>query len=494
MALAFDLISRLRRVLKDERVGRIAFRLACVDRSASDCLLGVSEGGQLTTQPINARTARSLAVDLHDPSYGTVRRLYDYLAAQPGYQVVAELGMLDEFPSSGLRVVGSLSCLHDAVPLKHHIFSDDELEEILDDACRRHNVSYTASTVPDPESPFVLVLAHADALRRLASDAARRRGLEFTPDQLLDLAFNLERQYRDDTSRQRRALPVAKPLDSADPGQGEIVISQSFRRRHRHGLMSPTAAAQPPTVPVLREPSGLDAEDVKVTVRWTRNKDVGFYAYELWRDTRPNIERPHAVHSITDPAQLLRQSVRRPSTARLCMRSVGPNTINDRAHAAGLMFLSEDAGQIVTEFVDVGYSSDAANEFGPDSAPPLEPLTTYYYRLFVISANNEVVGSNEIVVTTLTMRALLATTSPLSVTSGPAGTAVTITGSGFHAGMTVTLGGKPVGSLVVASATSASFTVPAFVNSQALNISHDLVVTSETGLVDVMANAFRLTA
>jgi hypothetical protein len=79
------------------------------------------------------------------------------------------------------------------------------------------------------------------------------------------------------------------------------------------------------------------------------------------------------------------------------------------------------------------------------------------------------------------------TISGISPTSGSAGTATTITGNGFAAGLTAALvcpsgstnsaNNFPMGSVSVTSATSATATVPTLPSSIALPVTCDVVIT-----------------
>jgi len=486
-----DLVAQLRRRLKDQRVSRTAFRISCTDTNATDCLLSITLGHHLVTQPINARDAKALDLDLHDPSYATIRLLVEYLRLQKGYVVEVDRDFVAEHPSADLELAGSASILGNAVPLRHHLFTEDELEETLALACARHNIGYTPTNVPEPEVVFVLTLAHALALRDLASDTAKRKEMDASSEQLLELARDLEESYTRDVRRQQRVLPVARPLDEADPGRGDVVVSSSYRRSLRTGYMSPISAALPPAAPVLSHPDEREVEDIKVTLQWTRNRDLGFYSMELWRDTRPNIRRPELVSTVDGVPSLQREYVKLPFTPKLCFRSAGPNS--SWSHIGGIVALSEESGQTVIAFTDTGYKGDDPRALGPATAPPLEPATTYYYRLFAISLNNEVIASNEVVVTTKAMRALI-TKNGLAPVLGPSGTACTLTGSNFDAATRVTVSGKTVDNLLLVSPTQLTFNIPTFANPSAIGLQHDVVVTSGNGLIDVLGNGFKLTA
>ena len=490
MPVPSSLVAQLRRRLKDERAGRTAFRFACVDQGATDCILQISRAGMLTTSCMNARQAVNLSLDLiNDARFVSVRQLFEYLNSQPGYACTVERDMDADHPASDIQLVGVTSCLNQAVPLRHHIWSDDELAEFTDLAARRHNVGYTGSIVPTPEETFVLMLAQAEAYRDLAGDAAKRNSLDYTAEQCLEMASNLESSYRMDIQRQGRALPVPVPMDEADVGRGEVITTNSYRRSLRTGWMAPIGATLDPTAVIL---DIMSVEDTKIVLKWSMNRDIEFYAYELWRDTAPGVERPRDVSTMTDVPSVLHDTVKRVYTSKLVMRSAGPHSIRERVGTIAI--LSEQGGQTITSFVDTGFTSEDPRGLGPATAPPLEPGLTYYYRMFIVGLNDVVTGSNEVYATTLPQRPLFAKSLSLDKTAGPAGTVVTITGTNFPTGMLGKFGDKPV-AITVVNTTTATFVVPTFTNPNFVGLRYDIVIQDpNTKLIDVLGNGFMLTA
>jgi len=492
MPIPSDLVSQLRRRLKDERAGRNSFRFLCTDQSATDCTLTITRGGLLTTLPINARQALALSLDLSDPTYGTVRQLVDFMNVQPGYLVEVDRDFEPDHPAADLVLHGPASCLGGAVPIRCHLYSDAELEEFLRTACHRHNIRYTPATVPAEEETFVLMLAQSEAYRSLAGDAAKRANMEYTSTELLEMAEALEYTYKGDRTRQLRVIPVATPLDQSDTGRGEVITTAVYRRSMRTGWMGPIGAALEP-IPVVLSVEDRDIEDTKVTLRWTRSREQQFYAYELWRDTRPMIERPPDVSTMTDVPEVLRDNTKRVYTAKLAMRSAGPHSIRERVGTIAI--LSEQGGQTINGFTDTGYTNQNPRGLGPATAPPLEPNTTYYYRMFVIGLNDVFTGSNEVVVTTKSMRPLFASLNALTPTAGPSGTVCTLRGTGFVAGMPAKFGDKDI-VVTVIDLTTAVFVVPTFINQvNFVGLRYDIVIQDPvTGLIDVLGNGFQLNA
>lgn len=476
MSISQSLVAQLRRRIMDERVGRTAFRFSCVDEAATDCFVSISSAKVLTTNALNARSADNLSIDLTANAYKTIKLLVEYLNTRAGYQAVVEQEFEPNHPSDDLEVVGSMSIVGHAASLRHHLFSDSELLEVLDNACRRHNVSYTPETVPRNEEIFILMLAQAEVNRRLAGDAAKRRGIETSVDQLLAVARDLESAYTADTRRQMRAIPVPK-FDEEATHTGDVVVGQFSRRSLRSGFFSPMAAEGLISAAKLDEPNPEDAEDTKILVHWRRNSDLRFYAYELWRDTSEVVERNVGAMNASE-GQLLRDQVKRPTTSKIVFRSYGGNSNKDNI---GFATFVEQAGQLITAFIDDG------------TVEPIEPDATYYYRLFIIGLNYEVVGSNTICVKTKGLRALLNKLAPIAPVQGNAGTLVTMNGTNFATGLGVSLGGKAAVPVTIIGPTQATFVIPTFNNPAAVEHLYDVVVTSANGLRDVLAKGFRYT-
>jgi hypothetical protein len=170
----------------------------------------------------------------------------------------------------------------------------------------------------------------------------------------------------------------------------------------------------------------------------------------------------------------------------MVFRSFGAHSNRDNI---GWATFVEQAGQLVTTFTDVGskepWPSTAPNQ-GAMMAPPIEPNTTYYYRMFIVSLNYEVVGSNVVFAHTLPLRAMLSESAPLTPLSAYAGDVITLAGLRFATGMTITIGGVPC-PVTIASPTSATVVMPTFLNPLAVGVAYDVVLTSSTGLTDVYA-------
>lgn len=485
MGIAQSLVAQLRRRVMDERVSRVAFRLQCIDEAATDCLINITSR-KLQSNVLNGRVAEDLDIDLEATSTFSIKQLIEIINSTPGYRAVVESDIEPNHPADDLEIVGSMSIVGEAATLKHHIFSDDEMLEIIDNACRRHNVSYTPETVPHNEFIFVLMLGHAEVSRRLASDAAKRKNLQSSADQLLEVARDLETAYAADIRRQQRAIPVPK-LDENKVDQGDVVIGTFSRRSPRNGFMSPLSNEGLLTSSKLFEIEPEDIEDTKVVLRWDRNSDIRFYSYEIWRDTVPDVQRPETSGPNFAPSELLRLQFKRPFTSKLVFRSYGPHSRRDAVNSANFMY---QAGQLATAFVDVG-SGDQVGQT-PDSvimAPPLEPDTVYYWRLYIIGMNYEVVPSNVVSAKTKSLRALFATQSAITPISGIAGSVFTVKGERFDSTVSFTLGGKTIVPTVL-NTTTMTIVVPTFNSPASKGTRYDAVLQSASGLKDVIVQAF----
>lgn len=459
------LLRILRQRLSDEIHSRTAFTLYMNDTAARDASMEISDG-YLRTLIENSSVADDLNIDLTAPDVRTVRQLIHFLNERVhGYKAVESATADLEHPSEDLVIEGYGDLQRGGVELKHRRFSDAELYDLLMNGVKRHNISYAPETVPTEEYTFVLSLAHAEALRTMATNGAKRYGLDASVEALLSLASSYESAYERDRQRQQRAIP-APDIREDDVGSGDIIQGEFFRRSLRTGRISPHSANLPPEEVQLWEPSGNDIGDTSIRLQWTRIRENDLYGVELWRDVTEDVAR-HADHDARG------RNRRRSSTSRLVYRSGG----------YGTHYLSDTPG--LSGFTD-GLENDR-------TASPLEPDTLYYYRLYVIDVNRDVRGSNVIAVRTKAPRAQAAKSSPIHPVSGPltGGTLVTLRGEHFHEGMQIRLGDKPVEDLTILDSTTATFATPIYYNAAATRRALDLVIVSSTGLVDVLSPAFR---
>lgn len=467
------LLRLLRARLVDDRHSRLSFVLRVDDRAARSATVEIANGS-LRTSVAGASRADDLGISLFDSQVATIRGLIDYLNMRPGYVAEADRQYDGDHPSSDLRIEGLFgNLLGNGVAFYHRRFSDAELFDILKSACTRHNITYSPENVPEGEHQFVLAFAHSEALRVLATNAAKRRGLSETVQDLLAISDSLERSNQADVRRQQRAVPVPE-VAASKIGAGDIILGQVSRQSLRTGMRGPIASALPPDRPVLHEPAYEDVEDTSVRLTWDRMRTPDLLCFEIWRDVREDVRR---------------QQTRRPSTSRMVYRSQNSTA---RAMFRTVAFDMASHSNLRTEYTD-----GIENESGVrDRVLPLDPDTTYYYRLYAINTQGEMVDSDVIGVTTKPMRAQLADTSPLDVLYGPleGGTEITFTGSNFHEGMTIHLGDKLVTELTIVSATEATGLSPAYNNSAMDGVSVDVVVTSTTGLAHVTQEAFEYRA
>lgn len=475
------LVSQLRSQIMDDRATVPAFAIFCKDKMATAAIVEVSNG-YLRTEVINGSSAvRELSINLRDSETNTLQKLLsvierDYAAS---YTVERSPEMMSNHAAADIEEIGGTSIKQRSVMLRVHRFSDEELTSILTMAVLRHNPGYTIDTVPPNEHPLVLLLARAEAMRVLSTNAAKRRGLDADVASLLSIADACDRSYRDDLRRIGRALPSPSSNDPGIDTRGDVVVSESSRFGLRTGYQSPTSASHPPLSPVLYTPEGADVEDYGVMLRWERLQGPSekFFSMELWRDTQPDVRRSRNTEAVPTTAKVVWTSREGYSNEKEGIGTVTPN--------------------IIASYFDGWKLPDARYPIrDADVQSALEPELTYYYRLFVFTQNGEWASSDVVSVTLKGARAEFSRsvgTPALSVTTGPraGGTAVTLRGRNFTEQTKVFIAGKPVANLVRVDATTITFETPE-VNPRAPRQA-DVVIVSPNGLRDIYSDAWTWT-
>jgi hypothetical protein len=432
-----------------------------VESGASSAIAEVVNGHLIVT--VSGGSAPSLSFNLTSPNFDTIGRLYQSLHRAVGYVVQLDEDAYEGHPSIDIESFGPVDILGTGVELKHHRFSDSELLDVLQDAITRHNPSFHLSTIPPQELAFVFQLAHANVCRIMASDAVKRRGTAEDVQSLLALAGSYETAYNRDTRRLSRAITSPKEADSDTMGVGDVVVGFVTRRSPRTGLTVPIAGNIPPNAAVIFEPEDSDVEDTNVRVRWKRNKDLDFYAYELWMDSRPEVAR--AQHDETT----------RQTTSTIAFKSYGPNAGTGSVKAANLI---QELGQTSRGVI----------------IKDLEPSTDYYFRLYITDLNYEGVASEVVRIQTRAARCKFHATTYASALFGAAGDVVHLyfdsTMGAFTASHRIMLGEKQVTPTII-SGTHATFVVPTFLRT---GVQKSLTVISPNGLIDVKLSVFTVTA
>lgn len=474
-----SLLAELRRRIKDVRYSHRAFGLAVTDTAVTSAITEITGHRLMVT--VSGGTAPSLDFDLTNPRYDTVGKLTQVLGRTAGYRCSIDEDVNLEQVSVDLEPFGPFDIKEVGLDFKHHLFSDSELEDFLRQAIQRHNPGFSLVNIPPQEQAFVLPLAQALICRAQAYDSSKRKGLDVEVSLLIQLADSFESQYRDDTSRLKRAIQSPKEANPNLMGEGDTVLGHLFRRSLRTGFNAPMGMNLPPDPAVLLEPDERDAEDESIRVTWQRNRDLDFYSYELWMDTRPDVQRireglifTSTPFSFLSNDQSLRSASERVTTSQLVFRSFGANSNFDTTSFATFV---EEFGQLIKSFI-VG---------------KLEPLTTYYFRLYIVDLNYETVGSNVVAVKTKALRVKFppktSAVVACSPTYGPAGTTVTVnfdsTKGQFTTATQLLLGGKEVTATIV-NPFKVTFVVPTFVNGGG----KDLTVVSTNQLIDVRHNVF----
>lgn len=458
-----SIIAELRRKIRDVRYSQRAFGLSVSEEASVTITRAIAEitNGHLIITIFGDTSIPNLDISLTSPRYDSIGKLHQILSRTPGYLVQLDEDCNSEHSSLDLESFAPVDILGTGIDLKHHLFSDLELEEVIRDAVRRHNPTFTIISLPPQETPFVLQLAQANVCRLQALDASKRRGLDMDVTTLLDLSKSFEEAYKGDVVRLHRAIASPKESNSNLMGEGDIVLGQCFRKSLRTGNYSPMGLTLPPDAAVLLESSDQDIEDDNVRVCWQRNRNCNFYSYELWMDSRPEVIRVREGE--------------RTSSAKLAFRSLGANSNFCTVTFATFV---EEYGQLASAFL-VG---------------DLEPITTYYFRLYVTNLGQETVASNTVAITTKASRCKFDETTAISVAIGPPGTIADVYFNAelgeFTSAHTLKIGEKVVTPTII-TPYHIRVTFPNFLVKTTLK---DLTVISPNGLIDNKSGLIRITA
>lgn len=481
--MSSGLVQRLRRDLRDERYKSAAFELTITDESVTEAIIEITN--QRFIVNVTGGSAVNLDIDLSSDRYVTIGLLAKEIDGTDGYKCSIDDDAEFDHLSSDLEPMPPTDFTGQSAVLNTRRFSDEELLRFVEDAIQRHNPSYGVDSLPREEEVFVLNLAKSMAFRTLASDAVKRKGMDETVENLVSLADSFESLYDKDIERLQRVIPSPKltPRQQNAMREGDVVVGQAYRRSSRNGYNVPQGADAPPSTPVLLDPIDGDVEDNNATLRWLKNPDGDFYTYELWRDTQPNVQRSRNQVLYGEReiplAEVNRDRFDKPTTSKLVFKSYGPNQGSDDR-----MFVSfvEAYGQQVVAVVDRGALQEG-----------LESNTEYFYRLYVVDLNGNVVGSPVMRLRTLVKRARFTDEDYVSPVSADAagGTSITINANRVVAGCVAYIGGKALNSQVVTPGSPGTIvgTLPAF----DLEGDKDIVIKSPTGLDDIRYAAFEVT-
>ena len=489
------LVGKLRSRIKDERYKTAAFTLTVSDTGVSSAIVEVTPQRFIVT--LVGGTAPSLDLSLEDDRYETVGRLARAIDAVDGYDARLDEDVENEHSSQDMAPIPPTEMVANTVPFHTRLFSDQELSEFLAEAVSRHNPSYTLASLPAEEVVFVLQLAQAVILRVQASDAAKRKNLGQSVEDLLSLASSYEEAYNADVTRNQRVIasPTLSHSQQNIMREGDVVLGALYRKSPRNGYMTPMAHALPPEAAVLLEPMPGDVEDDNAALRWLRNTQSEFYTYELWRDTVPEVTRSRQIILFSerdiDPVDLRTSKFDRPTTSKLVFRSFGPNATRETKAFTAYV---EAFGQLVNQFID-------RNEQG-DGNIGLEPESEYFYRLYIVNVNGDATQSNVMRIRTLPKRARFTddsgteTLEPADVlnvitAAKDSGATIIAYANDLVSNCKLKVGGKVLDSQIVAPGSPGTIqgTLPTFT----VGGEKDVVLESPTGLFDLMPKGITLT-
>jgi hypothetical protein len=227
---------------------------------------------------------------------------------------------------------------------------------------------------------------------------------------------------------------------------------------------------------------------------------------EVWRDTQPRVERclSGRLHAVGDVAQLSAGSqFSKAGTSKQVFGAGSSAYLSSPAYDGAFFWTGGDlAGTHVSNstFID-GQTPQGATGVTGVLGEPLEPSTDYYYRLYLVDVNGEILASEVKRYRTKAMRAAFKrnidgslAADAISVATGPlaGGTSIVIRGTNFATGVKALLNGKEM-TLTVDSATQITATSPAFTNPQWVGRKLDIVLLSPTGLLDTAKSAWSYT-
>lgn len=474
-------IARLRARIRDERPSMKAMSLSISSSEVSRAICEITDG-HLIVSVQGGSSVRSIDLDLSSNSFGTIGDLHQQLSRLPGYVVQLDEDAVLSFPSIYLASIPPTDIHANAssAELKHHVFSDQELDAILREAAQRHNPSYSLTNMPETEQVFVMQLAHAEVCRRQAYDSSKRRNLSETVNDLLSIAVSLEQTYASDVKRLARAIASPKEAQPNTMHEGDVVLGKMSRANLRTGRRSPSSSNLPPSQPILLDPTDVrDVEDDNIKVRWQKMHDEDLLVRELWVDMVPDVQRDHGCEVFVGT-----RFAPRPSSPS------GPYSEAQRVTSSKLAYASYGTRWHTTFHFRTFEGID--NECSYYQVGDLESDTEYYFRLYVFDTNGVSSQSEVVRYKTKPLRARFLSTNWISATSAAAGSMVSVALDPSKGVLTadhvIKIGGKTA-TFTVVSPYAALVTVPNFENKA---FRKDVTLASPTGLVDVKLDALKV--
>lgn len=340
------LLDEFRRRIGDTSYNYVQLEVSCDDAGATQALLEITDTNLITT--ITGGTATPLDLDLFDPDMETVEKLAAKIRSNALYAATVAMDGEGSHSSSDLEIIPPKSCLRRKVQLRSRRWSDAELTDILSTALtklgRDLGTVYSLTTVPSAVKDLLFILGTVGMYWDQVNNATKRRGVDLRVEDFSTLHQRLLDEYDRSLKAYKELQPTpvqtltAEQLD--DLGAGEVIVGTLIRRNLRTGRLTPSSAVGYPAAEVA---VATFIGSGKIMVNWTRSHASGFYRYELWRGTVPEVSN---ISEVTLP--------------------LGSVT----ATGTKIAMLPEAER---TSWVDGGTS-------------PLPP-GTYYYRLYVYNAN-----------------------------------------------------------------------------------------------------------
>lgn len=357
------LLGELREQIKDTAWNHPQFSIS-VGGGASSVTLEIEEDGLSVT--VVGGTAPSADVSFTNSSYNTIEKVVRYLQSLGGYNVEFTESGDPRHASTDLARQAPTSILNTGYVARTRRWSDAELTSLLTNAMRRHNSSvphmvqlnytgdYTFDTIPEKHKYFIILLAQIEMLKTLISDASKRRGTDLNVADYDTWKRSLEDEYASALDRLIKGAESTPPVELTEIDQGDVVIGHSYRTRLRPAYphFNRVIPSQIAPMPKASTITAIHEEDGVVLLEWSRNRDMNFYKYEVWRGETDEVSNRSRtitpVNIITFDGALV--------------------------HTQSL--------QYKTTFID-------------GTVTPLDP-GLYYYRVYVYNMNGEYVGSQPV--------------------------------------------------------------------------------------------------
>ena len=276
-----DLIGKLREQIMDVRYVYEALEVVCTESGLSAATLEIANETLYTH--ITGGVTEDLVIPFESFQFDTLCKLSLAISGYSGYRSNLLHDASYQKKSTELQKINTIDINRTAAIIHTRLYSDGELERILENAVKAHDEAFTLTNLPKSEERLVFILAKVGVYRDLAGDVVKREKMDMEVDDLLRLARDWENAYYRQRKEQKER--VGRYQDYGD--EGDLIVSTLQRPSLRTGRMAPLHGNRPPIKPVIHKPIILDSGDIRIG--WDRIRDEDFRKLILYRDTNPNV-------------------------------------------------------------------------------------------------------------------------------------------------------------------------------------------------------------